>query len=326
MSLFADIFVTVILPILLMVAVGAITRVRFGIDLNTLGKLNLHVLTPAFIFDRVVHAQIGWGEMGGIVAFTTVQVAILGGIVFGIGKAMGASRQTLAVIATTTMFYNSGNIGIPLAELAFPATGKFGTGAAPQVFVVLTQNVLCFTVGLGISAAAQSTSKRHLAKKLLSLPVLYTFSIALLVRAWLGMNEANHLPVFLEKTVGYLAGALVPVALILLGAQLASRPRWPRWKPLGFVMALRLFVSPALMAGMLWAAHVFFPQTMFDLWPWPAMVMIFTAAVPSAVNTMILTMEMGGDTDLAADCVFWTTLASSVTLVVTLAVVRAGMG
>jgi malate permease and related proteins len=321
LSIFADIFVTVILPILLMVAVGAVSRRRFGIDLNTLGKLNLHVLTPAFIFDRVVHAHIGWDEMGGIVAFTAAQVAILGAIVFTLGKAFGATRQTLAVVATTVMFYNSGNIGIPLAELAFP-----DRGAAPQVFVVLTQNVLCFTVGLAISAAAQSTSKRHLAKKLLSLPVLYTFSIALLVRAWLGTSEQNHLPAFIEKTVGYLAGALVPVALILLGAQLASRPRWPRWKPLAGVLGLRLFISPAIMAGMLWGMHLAFPGSMFDLWPWPAMVMIFTAAVPSAVNTMILTMEMGGDTDLAADCVFWTTLASSVTLVLTLAVVRGTMG
>ena len=51
-----------------------------------------------------------------------------------------------------------------------------------------------------------------------------------------------------------------------------------------------------------------------DLWPWPAESLILTAAVPTAVATLLLTLEVGGDTDLAADCVFWTTVFSAVTI------------
>jgi hypothetical protein len=38
------------------------------------------------------------------------------------------------------------------------------------------------------------------------------------------------------------------------------------------------------------------------------------------VNTLLLTLELKGDADLMSDCVFWTTLISSVTVTIALAV------
>jgi predicted permease len=59
-----------------------------------------------------------------------------------------------------------------------------------------------------------------------------------------------------------------------------------------------------------------------DLWAWPAELLILTAAVPTAVNTLLLTMELDGDSILAADCVFWTTVFSFVTIAGWLVAVR----
>ena len=59
-----------------------------------------------------------------------------------------------------------------------------------------------------------------------------------------------------------------------------------------------------------------------DLWPWPAELLILTASVPTAVNVLLLTLEVDGDAELAADCVFWTTVFSCLTITVWLGVVR----
>ena len=45
-----------------------------------------------------------------------------------------------------------------------------------------------------------------------------------------------------------------------------------------------------------------------------------------AVNTLLLVLEVGGETELAADSVFWTTVASCVTIPAWLVVIRLSTG
>jgi predicted permease len=87
---------------------------------------------------------------------------------------------------------------------------------------------------------------------------------------------------------------------------------------------LRLIVGPVQMAALLWGFHLL-GWGALDLWGnngWPAELMILTAAVPTAIVTLLLTLELDGDADLAADCVFWTTVFSCVTITAWLAVLR----
>ena len=59
---------------------------------------------------------------------------------------------------------------------------------------------------------------------------------------------------------------------------------------------------------------------------WPAELLILTAGVPTAVGTLLLTLELEGDADLAADCVFWTTVFSCVTIAIWLVILRLWFG
>jgi predicted permease len=59
-----------------------------------------------------------------------------------------------------------------------------------------------------------------------------------------------------------------------------------------------------------------------DLWPWPGAQLILAAAAPTAINTLLLTVELDGDADSAAECVFWTTVFSAITVTITLVVLR----
>jgi predicted permease len=89
----------------------------------------------------------------------------------------------------------------------------------------------------------------------------------------------------------------------------------------GLVLLLRLVLGPAQMALLLWGFHGLGWRAL-DLWPWPAELLILTAAVPTAVNTLLLTLELDGDATLAADCVFWTTVFSCLTITGWLVVLR----
>jgi predicted permease len=143
---------------------------------------------------------------------------------------------------------------------------------------------------------------------------------ALITRGWIH-GDASRLPIYIAKPAQLLADGLLPLAIVTMGAQLGANPRWPRWRPVSFVIALRLFFAPLQMLGMLWFFHWIGWKAM-DVWPWPAEMLILSASVPSAVNNLLITMEMGGDAELAADCVFWTTIVSVVTIAAWLVVLR----
>lgn len=337
-----DILLSILAPILLLVGLGALMQWKFRLDLNTLSKLNIYLFTPAFIFDNVYRSRLSWGDMAGVATITVVQSLMLGVIVVILGRLVNASRRTLAAVALAVMMYNSGNFGLPLAELAYPGRGAAATtaaadapagasfikdGGAVQAFVVMTMNIMTFTVGLAIAAYAGDGGAKRAAKTILQMPTIYALFAALLVRWWLqGDPGGRSVPILVSKSSAYLAAGLVPMALVTLGAQLAKSPRWPDWRPIGAVLALRLVFAPILMAGMLYALHKAGGPAMLNLWPWPAELLILTAAVPTAVNTLLLTLELRGDAELAADCVFWTTVASCATITGWLVVLRVMAG
>ena len=331
------ILLDVLAPILLMIGVGALLQYKFKIDLGTLSKLNLYLLVPAFVFDKVSNSTLSWAQMGGVVTISIVQVVTLGLIMFGIGKLMGVSRKTLAAVALAVMFYNSGNYGLPLAQLAFPGREQAARGlalaasdttikdgGAVQAFVLMTQNILTYTLGLAIAAMAHPGGVGKSLLRIFRLPMLPVLASALVARWWLHGGPDRALPIFISKTAAYLSDGLVPIALVTLGAQLASNPRWPRWRPVSLVMLMRLGFGPIQIALLLWGFHLIgWPA--LDLWGttgWPAELLILTAGVPTAVGTLLLTLELDGDAVLAADCVFWTTIFSCGTIAIWLLVLR----
>jgi predicted permease len=94
------------------------------------------------------------------------------------------------------------------------------------------------------------------------------------------------------------------------------------------VLVLRLVYGPAQMAVLLYGFHLIGWQPL-DLWRhdgWPAASLVLTAGVPTAVNTLLMVLEVGGEAELAADSVFWTTVASCVTMTAWLVVIRLWMG
>ena len=321
-----DILLTVLAPILLLVGIGALLRWKLRIDVATLSKLNIYLFVPGFVFYNVAHSNLKVAEMAGVFAITVIQVVTLGLIIWGIGRLLKISRQTLAAVALATMFYNSGNYGLPLSELAYPKAADSKDAAAYQTFVMMAQNLLTFTLGMAIAAWAHQGGIAKGFLTLLRLPIIPGLVAGIVAQWWLRLNPEHHrLPVWITQTTRYIKDGLVPIALITLGAQLATNPKWPRWKPVGAVLILRLILGPIQMAGILWLLAKT-GQPALSTWPWPAELLILTASVPTAVNTLLLTLELGGDAELAADCVFWTTIFSVVTITAWLIVLRLFFG
>ncbi len=300
-----SVFAGVLLPVLLMVALGAVVQRYHPLDNPTLSRIQVYGFVPAFLFVRVYESNLAWGDMGKIALAVLLSQFVLAVPLYALMKARRVPPETLSAILLASVVFNAGNFGIPVVEQAF---GK--TGGAVQALVVMVANLSLWGIGYAVMAAVTGKGAGAILGYF-KLPMVYCLVAALILR---GLHIA--LPPFLLYALHTVAAGVVPLSLFNLGSQLATRTttRAVRWKIITPVLLAKLVLLPAVTAVVV---------ILLGLWPLPGAVLILAASAPSAVNTLLLAQEQNGDIELAADCVFATTVVCAVTVTITLVLLRA---
>jgi len=296
-----QIFATILLPVFILIGIGFAADRCFRLDLPTLSRLCFHLFLPALIFIKVLESDIDLIQMGDVILVTLVHVAIVLVLSF-LAFWRGPLRRHRLVLTLGSAFFNCGNYGIPLAELAFP-----GYGAGIMAVVLMAQNLVTFSFGIWLVERRKSSAGR-IFLSFLRMPIIYAIVGAFLVRL-LGLTLVDQL----RLPLTYLGNGLVPVALMTLGVQLSRSWLTRNLPPLLWVTAARLLLSPLVAWGLV---------DLFGLAAPVAPVFIVAAGLPVAVNVYIIAAEYDLEKDLASQAVFWTTLLSAISLSVLLAVFR----
>ena len=294
-------FSKVLAPILLLIALGALLQKRHPVQVQTLSNLQLHLFIPAFLFVHIADSKLTMGQIAGIAGSILLIQALLALPLYGLLAWKKVPRETLAVVLLASVIFNAGNFGIPVALRAF---GK--PGGEVQALVIMTANLSLWVLGYGLSAAITGGGWQGL-REILKLPILYILAAGLAIRA-----TGWQLPEPMDYALHLVSDGLVPLALVTLGVQLATQWRMPRWRLILPVAFFKLLALPAIAALVVWK---------LGLWPWPGAQLIVASAGPTAVNSIFLAIEQKGDIELAAECVFWTTLLAALTVTVILAIV-----
>ncbi len=306
LNTFGFLLANVVLPILLMSLLGVWLQRRTALDFPTLSKVQVNLLAPCFMLVKLSDSTLSWADMGLVAVALLGSQLLLGVPIWAFLKARGTPLRSASVMLLASVVFNSGNYGIPLADRAFP-----DRGAAPQALIVVISNTTIWLLGYMLMGA-QGRRKRDAFYEFLRSPLAGATIAALILKATgLRLPEPVH---FAAETVGK---GLVPMALIALGAQLGQRFNWPNWRRVSPVLILKLAAHPLAMAAVVW---------MLGLWPWPGALLIVAASAPSAVYAFLLASELDGDAELAADCVFWSTALSAVTVTVVLTLVTLAGG
>src|SRR5215210_7065019 len=237
-----NVFTQVCLPIFVLMSFGWLLDRRFRLDIGTLVKLNIYLFVPAFIFVQIVSSPLRADTAVRVMLFTLCVIAGMFALSALVARLCGYDAAQRRSLQLATMFYNSGNYGIPLMTLAFPTSGPL-----LQVFVILTQNISTFTIGLLLAVSTHHTGWRRL------LPMLRQVSIWAVISAVL--VRSLRIPVqewkWLWVPLTYLAAGLVGIALVTLGAQLAQTKHEAAHLPrLGWALGLRLAAGPLLALGL----------------------------------------------------------------------------
>jgi predicted permease len=244
---------------------------------------------------NIVESKLSSGEFGVIVAHFALVFVAMFALTWWSASLIGAGRGLQRAMTSAVLFYNAGNYGIPAAQLAFGAPGT-----AIQAIVVMLQNFTNFTLGTTLHAGAKGGRKRDTLRSMFKLPLLHTWFLGVLWRA-----GGQPLPSPIEYSLNLFSDAIVPVALVTLGAQMASLKRPPFSRAIGVTLVLRLLIAPLLAFAFARALnmHGVLAQSL-----------IVATSFPVAVNTALIAIEFDNEVEFSSAVVFYSTLASVFTV------------
>ncbi len=296
-----SIFLNILTPVFALVAVGYLLAPRLNLDVRTLSRFAYYILTPAFLFNVLSSAQIPAGLAVRMAIFIITVSA--GGILIAwlAARLMGATPEMTAAHVLIAAFGNVGNFGLPIIQF------KFGEAAlAPASFYFLVLSIFGFVVGVTAATWGKGSPARAM-RIAFTTPSVIAAAIAVLISG-AGLST----PLFVQRGIGLLAGAMIPTMLVVLGAQLAGMglPRLSRHVWLASL--LRLVTGPLLaivLAGL------------FSLPDLERGAGILQASMPAAVLAVLIAMEHKLLPDFVTTAVLVSTLASAATLTVVLALI-----
>ncbi|MRH41684.1 AEC family transporter [Aquibacillus halophilus] len=296
MSEFLIILKDIILPVFILMGIGFLLHKKFRLDISTLAKLNIYFLIPGFIFVKLYSTEITLNLFSNIFLFFCFYVLVLYLISIVISKFMGLDKGEKTAFSNSVMFYNSGNYGVPVNDLVF-RSDPFAMSI--QVIVLALQNIFLFSYGI-FSLQSVSQGKLRAALGYFKMPVLY----AMLAGVFLNIFDVE-IPSYIWVPSNYIANAMVSIALITLGAQVAELKFKSGLLRVYCSLTIRLLVGPiiALIIIFLFKIDGIFAQALF-----------ISSAMPTSVNSAVIAQEYNNEPNFAAQVVLLSTIASAFTV------------
>lgn len=295
------IFVRVIVPVAVTVAVGY-TAARFLVlDLKMLARLGLYVLVPCLTFTSMARTTLGAGEFGLIVAFTLLSVPVLYAVSAAAARLLKLPPAEAGAFHISVLFGNAVNVGFPVLLLAY------GPGALERGIVyAMTAQIVMQSFGVYLAARGRA-GVREAVKRTISMPGLHAMALGLLFKVL-----SVPVPDPLYDPLKLVGDSLVPFLLLVLGMQLAAVDLKGKWTAASTAVFLRLVVAAAVSVGL---------ARLLGLEGLTRQTMVLENSMPSAILGLALAQEFDAAPELVTKVIFLSTLAGLVTLAVLMTVV-----
>ena len=264
----------VLVPVFALVAVGYFYAKRFSADIRVANELNMRLFVPALVFDSLTQKSFDisahpWLVVAGLV------------VIFGSGllswPIARLSRQTIAGFVPPMMFNNCGNMGLPVALLAF---GAPGLQLALVLFMV--SNMLHFTLGVRIVSG-----RMHFGEVFFN-----AVNVATVLGLFFSLQQLS-IPQVVAVPVNMAGQVAIPLMLVSLGIRMTGFSR-----SMLSVGLLAGIVRPAV--GLISAALAiwFLPLDDFE-----QKLLILFAAMPPAVLNYLFAEQYGQSPQAVASMV-----------------------
>lgn len=284
--------VSILFPLFAIASLGYLVGRRMKPDLSQANKLNIEVFVPALVFSAMASKNFHIQDYLPLLLASFLVVVGSGVVGWLVARAAGIAPKTLV---PPMMFNNCGNLGLPLAVLAFGESAL-----APAVVMFVVSNVIHFSYGAWLLDHHTRLTTVWRSPSILA-------TIAGLTVGFLGIEVWPPLLMSIEM-VGDIS---IPLMLFALGVRLADS----RISAVGFGLfgaVLRPVVGMALAWGLL---------QVLELPPREQALVLVFGALPPAVLNYMFAERYDQEPDKVASMVLIGNLAAVVFLPIALALV-----
>lgn len=298
----------VVLPLFLCIMLGYFLRRIRMVDtpsLNTMNKLCFKVFLPIYLFNNIATTNLSAAFNGKLLA-----VAVLGllgqfFLLMLIIPRIEKENPRRGVLIQAIFRSNFALFGLPVA-LSLCGTEKIGPTSILVGFTVPVFNILA-VVTLESFRGGKPSIKTML-KGIATNPLI----IASLMGIIFNLLEVN-LPSAVQKSVTDLGGVATPLSLVALGGSFTVAKVKEYRKQLTIGVVGRLVLSPLLMVSM----GILMGFRNENLIP-----LLIMSGAPTAVSSFPMAQQMGGDGELAAELVVFTSALAIFTMFVWIFVLK----
>ena len=209
-----------------------------GPDFNRhTSKILTNVLLPATVLKAMtgLGGEISNGELVYVVFLFFIMMGLAGAIGIVLSRILPINKTDRGILIGLVMYMNISFVGFPLVETYYGAQGMLYACLS-----CVPMNLLMFSVGVaGISGNSNDAIN---IKQILNLPMISTI-IGIII-----MVLKVQLPTVISGTINSVAGATVPISMIILGSSLAAIPTKSALcdGKIYMIAAARLLVCPIL--------------------------------------------------------------------------------
>ncbi|MDZ7703435.1 MAG: AEC family transporter [Trueperaceae bacterium] len=281
------------LPAFFLIGLGAYADRRFPeLDLETLTRLSVYFFIPALVFNALIDTTLTLQSAALLSLGYVLYLLALGALALPFSA--GLSGVQVRGVLVTSLFGNTGNMGLPITLFAY------GIAGLERAIVLLVISLgLMFALGPALlSGKSESVGERIIST--LKLPPIWA-TLAGVGYYLLSQNYGVSLPVSAERGIALLGNAAIPIMLMSLGMQMHRSWTWSiggaAWRATG----LRLLAGPLIAYGV---------AVLLGLEPLDRNVLVLSATMPAAVTMFVVAVEVQGDYEGVARTVVATTIGS----------------
>jgi predicted permease len=281
-------------PVVLVVGVGWLAGRFLDFDVQTLSRLAFWVLGGAFVLDVFADAELDRSVVFRLIGAALGAMAVAVAVAVIAARRIGLDRSRTSAVAMSSAYGNVGNAGLAISAFAF------GEDAIPIAAVLMIAiNVPGMVLGIGLATSRHGGALEGV-RRALTAPMTLAATLAVV------MNAADwSFPTVVDRSVGLLGGALIPVMLLTLGMQLAQSSSLRPDLDLGLVGVVKLALVPVVAAGL---------GLLLDLEGDAFGVLVIQSAMPPAVFCAVVALEFDLEPERVTRTVLGTTLLALLTL------------
>lgn len=290
----------IVLPLFIVMAVGYVCK-RLNIVTESLARqingLVFRVFLPVLLCKNIYSSSLDSLMNPGVFVFAFVGILVMFLSLVFVVPHLEKDRQRCSAMIHAMFRSNYAYFGIPLVQAIFP---NQDTSVASLLVVVVVPFFNVLAVVLLETYRGGKADVKQILKKIVTNPLIIGSLLGLLI-----LVTGFQIPDILKTPINDLSKVATPLALFLLGASIDFSKTGAHIRQLAITVLGKLVVCPlaaVIVATLLGMRNVELASIM----------VIFGA--PAAVNSAIMSQQMGSDADLATEAVVFTTAFSALTI------------